>query len=59
MRLHNTFKELVTSQISWTKWHVMDQFEVDYQVAEAILEKAVKDGLVMEEDYYNRYVVIK
>ena len=59
MKLHNTFKELVTSQTSWTKWHVMDQFEFDYQVAEAILEKAVKDGLVMEEDYYNRYVVIK
>lgn len=59
LSLYQEFKEIVTNQVSWTKWHIMERKNVTYGVAEKILLTAVEDGLVKPEDYHGRFVVIK
>lgn len=55
--LYNEFKEVVTNQVSWTKWHIMDRKNVSYTTAEKVLKMAVEKGIVQSEDYYGRFVV--
>lgn len=59
LSLYKEFKEVLSNQVSWTKWHIMERKNVTYGVAEKILLNAVEDGLVKPEDYYHRFVVIK
>lgn len=50
---------VINSQVSWTKWHIMNRKGVDYSVAEQVLNLAVEAGKLQPEDYYHRFVVIK
>ncbi|AGN51567.1 hypothetical protein VPLG_00128 [Vibrio phage eugene 12A10] len=56
--LYNEFKEVVTGQLSWAKWHIMDRMNVSYSTAEKVLKLAVDKGVVHPEDYYHHFVVI-
>lgn len=57
--LYDQFVKVLANQVSWTKWHIMERKGVSYSIAEHILLRAVSEGKVKPEDYYNRFVVIK
>lgn len=53
-----TTENIINSQTSWCKWHLMDMFKIDYREAENILFLAVENGFLEPEDYYHRFIVI-
>lgn len=58
MNNYEMFKCMILQKPVWYKWNLMGIFKISYTEAENILKRAVSENLLVDEDYYHRFVTI-